>query len=381
MRGRAIALAVLTAACGTNEGQVEEILNPPRDAYDTWLKVEPPGVTCGNGSQYKIFVNFSDKSDNLVVVYEPGGACWDYDSCAGRSGIRGAANPDGVEDDHWEKAPFISPFLSRFDDTNPARDWNMVYIPYCTGDVHTGARTVTYTGGANDPELEFRHQGHDAVLQVVGWIDENFTHIPKLLSTGCSAGGVGSLANYRFLRNGIRAVEKSYLINDSGPIFPSSGFSAPLHAKIREAWDIDALAPVMPAGFTFDDMGTLNTAVADEFPNDRLATTFFRRDFNFSLYSYERFYGLTPSQDKEQILSMWDSDTQLLVGEYETRDNLHYFIPYYRNINDSHCTTVLNFVGSDIQERDMTLAQWVNDFVDDKPIESMMESVIPGEDD
>jgi hypothetical protein len=28
----------------------------------------------------------------------------------------------------------------------------------------------------------------------------------------------------------------------------------------------------------------------------------------------------------------------------------------------------------------MTLAQWVNDFVDDKPIESMMEAPVPGED-
>ena len=30
---------------------------------------------------------------------------------------------------------------------------------------------------------------------------------------------------------GVKAVEKAYLINDSGPVFPSSGYSAPLHAK------------------------------------------------------------------------------------------------------------------------------------------------------
>ncbi|MBL0217680.1 MAG: hypothetical protein IPQ07_27865 [Myxococcales bacterium] len=378
--GRFGVLAVVITSfvgCGDNMAGEEQILNPARDQYDTWLKVEPPGIVCGDGSQYKMFVNFSDKSDNLVVVFEPGGACWDYDSCAGRNGIRGAANPHGLPDDHWELAPFISPFLSRFDDTNPSRDWNMVYVPYCTGDVHTGAKTVTYPGGGTDPDLEFHHDGHAAVLKVVSWLDENFTHVPKLLSTGCSAGGVGSLVNYRFLRNGIHAVEKGYMLDDSGPIFPSSGYSRPMHSMIRAAWNLDALTADLPSSFTLDDMGSINTALADEFPNDRLATTFFRRDMDFSLYSYERFYNFPP---KEEILRMWNADAQLLVDQYATRDNLRYFIPYYRNINDSHCTTVLNFAGSDIEERNMTLAQWVNDFVGDKPVESMIEAPVPGED-
>lgn len=337
------AAAVLLLGCGDDLAPgAEPIQNPVRDAYGTWIKVEPPGVTCGDGSPYKMFVNYSNQSDNLVVVFEPGGACWDYDSCAGRNGIRGAANPNGIPDDHWEIAPFISPFLSRFDDTNPSRTWNMVYVPYCTGDVHTGLATVTYPGGGADPDLTFRHEGHAVVQEVVRWIDASFTHVPKLLATGCSAGGVGSLANYKFLREGVRAIEKGYLLNDSGPIFPSSGYSQPLHSMIRAAWSLDALQPLLPPNFTFDDMGTINTAVADAFPGDRIATTFFRRDMNFSLYSYERFYGFPP---KEEILRMWDADTQLLTAQYDTRDNLDYFIPYYRDINDSHCTTVLNFAG------------------------------------
>jgi len=367
----------LWAACGGNDSTTEPILNPPRDTYGEWVKVEPPGAVCGNNTQYKFFANFSSTSDNLVVVFEPGGACWDYDSCTGRNGIRGAANPDGIKDNHWELASFISPFLSRLDDTNPSRDWNMIYVPYCTGDVHTGATVATYEGTAPDPDVEFHHEGHADVQKVVSWLDESFTHVPKLLVTGCSAGGVGALVNYRYLRNGVRAVEKGYLLDDSGPVFPSAGYSQPLHSMIRSAWNLDPLVPEMPPGFTLDDMGSINTALADEFPDDRLASTFFRRDYNFSLYSYERFYNFPP---KAEIMRMWDADTQLLVGAYDTRDNLYYFLPYYRQINDSHCTTVLNFAGSDIEDHDMTLAQWVNDFVGDKPVESMMEAPVPGED-
>jgi hypothetical protein len=366
---------VFAIGCGDNSAQ--PILNPPRDAYGTFEKVELPGTVCGNDSQYKIWVNYSNTSDNLVVVLEPGGACWDYDSCTGANGIRGAANPDGLPDDHWELAPFISPFLNRSDDTNPSIDWNMVYVPYCTGDVHTGNVVATYDNDTNTGDVTFHHEGHNDMMQVVSWIDQTFTHVPKLLVTGCSAGGVGSLVNYQFLRRGIHAAEQGYLLDDSGPVFPSSGYSGPMHAKIRSAWALDTLTPEMPPGFTLDDMGTINTALADEFPHDRLATTFFHRDYNFSLYSYERFYNFPP---KDQIMQMWDSDTHLLTDLYATRSNLYYFIPYWRNINSSHCTTVLNFAGSDIEDHNMTLAQWVSDLVTDQPLQSMMEAPVPGED-
>ncbi|MBS1123198.1 MAG: uncharacterized protein H6Q90_5426, partial [Deltaproteobacteria bacterium] len=231
-----LGVLIVTASCGSDPDP-DPILNPPRDLYDTWIKVEPPGALCGNNSQYKIWVNYSDKSDNLVVVFEPGGACWDYASCTGQEGIRGAANIDGLPDDHWELAQFISPFLSRFDDTNPSRDWNMVYVPYCTGDVHTGNNVVTYQDPSG-PDVEFHHDGHDDVQKVVSYLDDSFTHVPKLLVTGCSAGGVGSMVNYRFLRNGIHAVEKGYLLDDSGPVFPSSGYSRPMHSMIRSAWNL-----------------------------------------------------------------------------------------------------------------------------------------------
>ena len=367
-------LVLVLVACGNT---AQPILNPPRDAYETWIKVEPPGAVCGNNSQYKIWVNFSAKSDNLVVVLEPGGACWDYDSCTGKNGIRGAANVDGLPDDHWQLAPFISPFLNRSDDTSPSKDWNMVYVPYCTGDVHTGNAVATYQADTGSDAVTFHHEGHAAVQQVTSWIDQSFTHVPKLLVTGCSAGGVGSLVNYHFLRHGIHAAEQAYLLDDSGPVFPSNSYSGPMHAKIRSAWNIDSLAPEMPAGFTVDDMGTINTALADEFPGDRLATTFFDRDYNFSRYSYERFYNFPP---KAEIMRMWDSDTHLLVDQFATRRNLYYYIPYWRNINDSHCTTVLNFAGSDFADGSMTLAQWVSDLVDDQPLRSMIEPPVPGED-
>jgi len=369
-------LLLTVVACGDN-GEDTRILNPVRDSYGTWEKIELPGTVCGDDSQYKFWVNWSNTSDNLVVVLEPGGACWDFDSCTGANGVMGAANPHGLPDDHYELAPFISPFLNRGDDTSPSLDWNYVYVPYCTGDVHTGAAVASYENDAGTDGIEFHHVGHADMEQVTAWIDSKFTHVPKMLVTGCSAGGVGAIVNYHLLRNGVHAADKGYLLDDSGPVFPSSGYSGPMHQKIRSAWNIDSLSGEMPPETTLTDMGSINTALADEFPNDRLATTFFRRDYNFSLYSYNRFYNYPP---KDEIMRMWNSDTLDLTAEYATRDNLYYFIPYWRNINNSHCTTVLNFAGSDIEAQNITLADWVNDFVGDKPITSHLEDPVPGED-
>lgn len=378
---RPIALTLLAtplAACsgGDDDGGIQ---NPTREVYDAWQKVEIPGTVCGNGSQYKFFVNYSDQTDNLVVVFEPGGACWDYPSCTGASGIRGAANPDGLPDDHYELAPFISPFLQREDPTSPTSSWNMVYVPYCTGDVHTGNNVITYTDETGQgPDVVFHHKGHDNVQQVIGWIDQNFTHVPKMLATGCSAGGAGAITNYFFLRNGVSAAQQGYLLDDSGPIFPSSGFSQPLHTKIRSSWNVDSILTALPAGFDMNDFGTINTSLADAFPDDRLATTYFRRDMNFSLYSYERFYDFPP---KDEIMRMWEADTQLLVGQYATRPNLAYYLPYWRRLNDSHCTTVINFVGSEIQDQGLDLGAWTADLLDDdKPLASAIEAPVPGED-
>jgi hypothetical protein len=368
-----LAASIAAAACSD-----EPAHNPPREQYFTWQKIEIPGAACGDGSQYKMFANFSNTSDNLVVVLEPGGACWDYDSCTGRNGIRGAANVNGLRDDHFLLAPSISPFLNRNSVDSPSTEWNMLYLPYCTGDVHTGNRVVTYhdESGAQ-PDVAFHHAGHADVAAAVAWINDNFTHVPKLLVTGCSAGGAGALVGYHFLRRGIRAVERGYLLDDSGPIFPSNGYSGPLHAKIREAWDLPSIGSDLPDGYTLDDMGTVNTALADEFPDDRLAITYFRRDFNYSLYSYERFYDFPP---KAEILRMWDDDTQKLAALYGTRKNLYYFLPYWRAINNSHCSTLFDFRNSDIEDHDMTLRQWVGDLINDRPLSSMMEAPVPGED-
>jgi hypothetical protein len=351
---------------------------PPRPAYNEWIKVEPPGAVCGNGSQYKFFVNYSTSSNDVVVYMEPGGGCWDYPSCTGQEDL-GAANLDGLPDDHYIFGQVIAPMFNRDRPDNYTRDWNFVFVPYCTADVHTGNSVITYsdpTGVGED--IVFHHTGHDNVQAVIDWMADEFPGIPRFLLSGCSAGGAGSIINYYYFRTRLPQIERSYLLSDSGPIFPSSGNSAQLHAKVRESWNVDPLLEALPASFDQNDFGSINTLLATEFPQDRLAVTYFRRDYNYSRYSYERFL---ESPTKEGVLALWWEDTQLLTALHDQHDNLAYYIPYWRDFNDSHCTTVVTYAGAEIDEAGMTMEKFIDLLMDEgRPLQSFLESEQPGED-
>ena len=342
---------------------------PPPPVYDEWVKVELPETYCSDGSQYKFFVNWREDADDLVVIFEPGGACWDYPSCSGELGQLGAANPNGISDSHMDSWAIHSPLVRRDSPQNPMREWNMVFVPYCTGDVHTGSRTTIYKSEDGTKELSYRHVGHDNMLAVSDWLGWQFQGTDKLYAGGCSAGGVGSNINYFFLREAI-GPNFGYLVNDSGPLFPNSVNSAPLHAQIREVWGLDAVIADTPISASLDeDFGAINAELADLFPEDRLGITYFIRDYNYSRYSYERFF---EGIDQEGVHHKFFEDTLLLMDQYDDQANLAYYLPYFRNINASHCASIIDFALTDIG--DWQLGDFIELVLDDsQPLQSLVD--------
>jgi len=322
-----------------------------------WDKVELPGTLCGNGSQYKFFVHHSTTgSRNLLFFLEGGGACWDYDTCSGRAGVLGAANPNGIADDYMQRftAKYVSPIVNGADPGLPmkdrtelvTKDWNIVYLPYCTGDVHMGNSVASYPDTmGQEPPLSWHHSGYVNTLAAANHARTRFPRVQKLLVTGFSAGGTGTSAAYYFVRRALNPAQ-GYLLNDSGPIYLSlqaQDRSRKMHERIREAWALDSVFNLLPAAFQRDDLGSINRMLATEFPQDRLAYTGYTRDFGYSRFSYEQF--LSPN-DQESLLSYWKEDQDKLVAELTLHDNYSYFIPHQRDINASHCSTIITFVGA-----------------------------------
>ena len=81
-------------------------------------------------------------------------------------------------------------------------------------------------------------------------------------------------------------------------------------------------------------------------------------------------------------MNYWASDTKLLVNLYKTRDNLGFYLPYWRALNDSHCVSIASYGDTDIEELGLNLGDYIDElFNDDVPVGRYMESVQPNEDD
>jgi len=342
---------------------------PAPPAYEQWVKIELPETYCSDGSQYKFFVNWREHAEDLLVIFEPGGACWDYASCSGELGTLGASNRHGIPDDHMNTWALHSPLVRRDTEQNPMRTWNMVFVPYCTGDIHTGSATRVYTNAQATGQLTYRHVGHDNLLAVSDWLGWQFPATDRMYVGGCSAGGAGSNINYYFLREAI-APNRGYLLNDAGPLFPNSVNSAPLHAQTYESWGIaDAVADTPFAAALSEDFGSINADLAELYPADRLAISYFVRDYHYARYSYERFY---EGIDEDGLHYKFWEDTLLLMDQYDAIDNLAYFLPYYRTLQKSHCASIVSFSETDIGE--WQLGDFIELILDDEsPLRSFVD--------
>ena len=322
-----------------------------------WTLVEIPGTVCSNGSQYRFWYYDSPTSNNMVISYEGGGACWDYPSCSGQTGILGAANPNGIPTDYITqmKAKYVSPIINGADPGIPlfrsktnmvTNGWDMVYVPYCTGDVHVGNRVATYTDPTGqNPPLTFRHNGYNNSVAIANFLHTRFPSINKLLVTGFSAGGVATSATFYNVRRTL-VPTKAYLLNDSGPLFPtpnSSYSSWQLHQTIKTAWNLPSVFSQLPASFNQNDFGSMNSMVATQFPNDKMAYTGYSSDYNFSRFSYERFF---PGITQAGILTKWRADQTNMINQIKNYANYSYHVPWQRPINDSHCSTIITMIGS-----------------------------------
>ncbi|MFZ1863272.1 MAG: pectin acetylesterase-family hydrolase [Polyangiales bacterium] len=412
-----LALAFIAIGPGCGDDAASEPFVP--EAYGQWLKFEPEGAVCANGSQYKYFINFSETSDNVVIFFEGGGACWNYEDCAnGRpfntECIKEPAGTECIRDDYpavylhlAELEPLSAlteplgvvngdvpvdlayPMLSSNPAISPMADWNKVFVTYCTGDTYLGNVVRTYTDPEGiGPDVEFHHMGHQNTLLVIEDLNRMFKSIPKMMVSGCSAGGVGSLNNYAFLRNGMDGAQNAYLISDSGPAIPSMlldgepSHSTALYERIRTTWGVDSTIESLPMGSEriLADFGEVNAVLAEMFPNDRLSMSMFERDYNVTVNSYEDFFPIFAQPEssvetgagRTEIYRLASEDLAALRARLDDLDNFAYYMPYYRNTNDSHCLTVtgLDDVGSSpldflsLFESDPSTATWSGTEID-----------------
>jgi hypothetical protein len=219
------------------------------------------GMACADGSATGVAL--SRGSGDVLVFLSGGGACWGDGPCDPSTPRRF----DPADFDAARRFLLPGTILDRELPGNPFAGWTMVFVPYCTGDVHAGDRDGVDHGG-----VVWNHRGRRNLEAALGLVATTLPTPPRAVLAGSSAGGFGALLGYDVLRGRWSAEggTTAGLLDDSGPTFVTTAIPASYRAAWWDDWGLDAtVTPRCPdcAG----DLSAIWTTLSTTYPSDRLA--------------------------------------------------------------------------------------------------------------
>jgi hypothetical protein len=93
----------------------------------------------------------------------------------------------------------VSPYVFRLHPYSHVKtqQWNLVYVPYCTGDIYVGDSVQVYTGSRRRrAAARLAPQRRAQRVAVLAWLKNHLPRPTQMLTAGCSAGSIGALADY-----------------------------------------------------------------------------------------------------------------------------------------------------------------------------------------
>jgi hypothetical protein len=152
------------------------------------------------------------------------------------------ANLDGYDADKFDAQGATDvgryPYLDRSNPDNPFKDFSMIYVPYCTGDLHAGDRADVTV----DEEVRQFH-GFRNMTAFLDRIVPTFPDAERVIITGISAGGFGAALNYDHVATAFGDQVKTTLIDDSGPPMADPFVPQCLQEHLYETWGFENTLP------------------------------------------------------------------------------------------------------------------------------------------
>jgi hypothetical protein len=301
----------LAPAMGAPLDRTGTPLTPPPPVGWTWYQI--PGAICRDGSPTGFYVRYTT-SDRLVIYLEGGGVC----SSPGFCGYN-PANVNQVLAGDAQQAittiggaiagrqqPGIFGFFETGNAANPFRDWNMVYVPYCTGDVHFGARPNATIPGLAQPQ---QFVGYSNMQKFIARIVPTFKNqVSRVILTGASAGSFGAGLNLSLVQDSFGDSALVDVLMDSGVPFADQYMPVCMQQRWRAAWGLnEALPPDCTECRRADGGGLLGLAdfMMRKHPNTRLAAI---------------------SSIEDEIMRLFFSVSNNNCATYETADPVGNFI-------------------------------------------------------
>ncbi|MFT3923931.1 MAG: pectin acetylesterase-family hydrolase [Myxococcales bacterium] len=242
---------------------------PKGEDYSGWTWVETKGSKCRDGSPAGYYYRLG-KSKDLMIFLNGGGACADHFFCG--------LNPVNVSQDMpleyliqgtgnlvfgpspWRQLPVEEGVFKR-DPRNPVGDWNMIFVPYCTGDIHAGVNTDVTVKDVPGVQQFVGYTNFGLFLESFG---PSFASAKTILLTGSSAGGFGTLLNFDRTQEFFKPYGGKVIgITDSGIPMRDEYMAACLQKRWRELWGLDKVLPKDCKDCFHEDGGGLTQALAD----------------------------------------------------------------------------------------------------------------------
>ncbi len=238
---------------------------------NTWTWVDEPDTRCGNGRPTGFGINVADDTTRVLIFLQGGGACWDATTCLGlvptsfyvQTGYGRAEFATDV------LRPAMLP-LRRGDPSNPFGAMSMVYVPYCTGDIHAGDRVARYTSLGRSQD--FHHVGARNLDHILRRVAATFPRARRVWLAGDSAGGFGAALNMDRVQRALPLARVDVLDDSGQPVQPP----ADRWRAWRTAWNLQ-----LPEGCDAACAGDIR-AIADllrrRYPDNRFGLISFTHD-------------------------------------------------------------------------------------------------------
>jgi len=197
--------------------------------FDRWSYVPIPGAVCGNGSPAAIGVSPHAGATEVLVFFSGGGACWDEDCLRGEGAVHIAEDytPEILAAEvglfaalGWEDSASTA---------NPFRESHLVFIPYCTGDVHAGDAEAIYDPAR--PTAVVHHRGARNTALFVEAMRASWPELARVRVMGGSAGAFGATLAWDRFGDAWPGAELVILADSGQLVEPPAALWATFHAR------------------------------------------------------------------------------------------------------------------------------------------------------
>lgn len=217
----AIATASITLVAESNDYNKTRVsqLTSAKASWGKWTWIPRKDTRCRDGTTTGIGVRLLSDAKAVMIYLQGGGACYDAKSCAENANAPIAGeNFSNHKFNKWVATLGNQGIFNTTNASNPVARWNHVYIPYCTGDLHGGARV-----NVSIPDVPGKQQfvGYRNLYNDLKFLVPYFRDAEDVALVGASAGGFGVLVNYPQVVEAFGGRSVAALV-DSAPIIPES---------------------------------------------------------------------------------------------------------------------------------------------------------------